>query len=803
MRNIIPDILRRRYLVKFGLVVAVVLVATATLGFVFQQQVSAELTHDVHAEMETIASVEAEEIHEWVEVHEQETRMLSEFQELRSGDLAAISNRLSHEREALGGETQAIHYVDLESGEVLASTDDAEVGSTLSERDLQWAHGSLSFDDSEVAVSEGYEHDGHELVAFVSPIEGGTKAVMMTADVTVLADRFRDPIEGGYTQVVNSEGTVEIARNQSVALTEYRDGADSVALTAGLSGEYGAIERDETGEVVAYAPVEGTDWVLLAHAPQANAYALRSTVTQDFAVLIVASLVGFAVIGLTIGRNTVTALTRIRDNAEAIAQGKTDVEVTDSKRIDEVGQALTAFDDTVAYLRTVSAQATALADQEFDADALDEDVPGAIGEAIRQMHHDLEAFITDLEAAKENAEESRERAEALTAMLERKAEEFGAVMETAADGDLTARLDEDVDNEGLTDIAVAFNDMLSDLEATLLTVQEVSEESAVVSEEVTASAEEVKAASEDVSTNVQEIAEGASRQDESIRQAANEMTDMSATIEEIASSSDEVAAVTDEAAALGSEGREYAGKTVTKMDEIEETATEAIAEVERLDSEVEEISEVVGLIDDIAEQTNILALNASIEAAAADQAGDGFAVVADEVKHLAEETRESTKDIEARIDTVQASTSETVENMREMGERVEEGMETVDQAISTLEAIVDKVEDANASVQSINDATDEQATSTEEVVSMVEDVGRVSEETLAQSQSVSASAEEQTASITEVTNSIEQLSEQSQRLNALLAEFAVSTDSTDELDHDLDLDAEDSGTAGKVADDDD
>ena len=784
LRALIPDRIRSRYLAKFATVVVVALLVTTLAGVYFQGQVSAELTHEKHSEMQTTAELEADALHGWVEEYEQSARMLSEFESMRAGgDTAA--EQMDHELEVMPESVVALHYVDLDSGAVEISTSDAMAGTDIDALSLKWAHNSLNFSDSsQVAVSEGYENGGQERIAFVSPVAETGKAVMVVTDAGERAEHFRDPIAGGYTQVVNSAGIIEFSANESAALTEYRGGADAAVIQAGLDAP-GAVERDETDEVVAYAPVAGTDWVVLAHAPQANAYVLRQAVTRDFAVLIGLALLGFVFIGLTIGRNTVTALNGLAERAEALSEGDLSITMDETGRIDEVGQAQQAFSDTKAYLQTIGDQADAMARQDFGDAALEEDVPGAIGDSLSTMHHDIEEFIVELEQSQANAEEAQTRAEEMATALEREAQEFSAVMDRAAAGDLSQRLDEDADNRAMADIATAFNEMLSQLELTVVGIQEFADDVAASAEQVAAGSQEVQAASHEVAQSVEDISGNTEQQHENLREVAGEMTDLSATIEEIASSADEVADQSGFAATRGEAGAEVAEDSVEQLDEIRSKTTQTVRQIESLDEEMSRIGDIIDLIDDIADQTNMLALNASIEAARAGDAGEGFGVVAGEIKSLAEETAAATNEIESLIDGVQGSTDEATTEIREMRDLVAEGAETIDESITALDDIVDAVEDANTGVQSINDATDEQAASSQEVVAMVDDVSDRSNEVADESQTVSAAAEEQAASISQISDSAQALTDQSSDLQAMLEQFEASADDVDDIQDEL------------------
>jgi len=226
---------------------------------------------------------------------------------------------------------------------------------------------------------------------------------------------------------------------------------------------------------------------------------------------------------------------------------------------------------------------------------------------------------------------------------------------------------------------------------------------------------------EDVAETSQDISEQAQRQVESMVSTSDEETTMSATLDEIASTTDKVEETSRRAADLADEGRDSAQATKEVIDDVTTSAERVIDDVESLENHVEETDTIVDVINDIAEQTNILALNASIEAAGADESGDAFEIVASEVKELAGESQDNAADIESLIDNVQRNTAETVESLQEMVVLVEQGYGRVEESLENLEGITDVVEDASAGIAEVSRALDDQASSTEEVATQVEE----------------------------------------------------------------------------------
>ncbi|RKS83347.1 methyl-accepting chemotaxis protein [Haloarcula quadrata] len=784
LENYLPDTIRKSYTRKFALSALLILVVIGAIGGYTQVEVSNGVTEQQQQSLLTSAEMEGDSLEQWLTTQRQNTRSLSEHRGFASNETGARETLLNRKAD-LSSDVVALHYIEQESGTIVASTNSELEGGGIQETSIVWpmetAYEDLTFDSpDEVSRSWVYrDTNGKTSIAFISPVPNSDRAVVLVTHTAERAEGFRSSIDGTETVVV-AAGTTDVVfgLNESALLSEYSAQGSEQILSAIDQQDKGTVIT--ANSLVAFAPVGGgTDWVAVKRAPKSSALALQQTVTTDIVALVSVAIVGLLLLGWLVNRGPIQSMQELTNQATAVAEGNLDEPIRDEGRIDEVGQVRTAFRDIKTYLEVVADQANALSEQQFNADVLEEDVPGRLGESLDEMQADLEGFISDITEAREDAQQAQAEAEDLAASLERRAEEFGEVMGQAANGDLTQRLDENTDNDAMGDIAEAFNHMVSELEQTITRIESFAGDVNGSTEEISASAAEIKTASEEVSNAVQEIATGAENQNENIQQVTDEMTDMSATIEEISSSADEVATQSEAATEMAVAGRESGQKASEKMANIEQQTAATIEQVEELAEEVDRINEVVTLIDDIAEQTNMLALNANIEAARAGNGdggtdGEGFAVVANEVKQLAEETQEATDDISSIIADVQSVTNETVADMQKIGDQIEDGHTTVEEATDALGNIARKVESANDGVQSISDATAEQATSSEAVVAMVDEVGSISEETTAQSENAAASAEEQTASVTEVTTNIQTLSERASDLRSLVGQFTTS-----------------------------
>ena len=425
---------------------------------------------------------------------------------------------------------------------------------------------------------------------------------------------------------------------------------------------------------------------------------------------------------------------------------------------DEIGGLVRSFVEVERYLGTVSAQAEALAAQEFDDPVLDEEVPGEFGDALDEMAANMAAYTTELESV---------------------VDAFGDAAERAQAGDLTATIDAEslgTDDDRYAELVGNYNRLVATLGETVGEVRAFTEGVAAASDDVRASMDEVDDASEEVARSVREISDGASEQTDDLDAVSAEMSTLSATVEEIAASADDAATTARSAADRGRAGREEAAEAIAELEALEARIGETATAVEGLVDRIDEIDEIAAVIDGIAEETNLLALNASIEAARADGSGDGFAVVADEVKALAEETREEAAAISDRIDGIQSVSTDTAADVDAMESQVSDSVGAVESTIREFEEVVEDVTVVDETVQEISEATDDQARTTQEVVDMVEDVAAVSGQTASEAETVAAAAAQQTASVSEATDSAHSLSDRSDELLARLDEFEVPAD---------------------------
>ena len=239
----------------------------------------------------------------------------------------------------------------------------------------------------------------------------------------------------------------------------------------------------------------------------------------------------------------------------------------------------------------------------------------------------------------------------------------------------------------------------------------------------------VASASEQLSAQVDVSTRGAELQRERITETATAMEEMNVTVLEVASNATRVAEEAEQARNMAREGADIVGEVVKTINNIQEQAVSMNESLQQLGVQADSIGQVMTVINDIADQTNLLALNAAIEAARAGEAGRGFAVVADEVRKLAEKTMSATSEVGAVIRGIQQSTHDNIRNMNTAGEAVARGTTLAHDAGKALSMILDHVNSAADQIRGIATAAEEQSATSEEINRSVETINQIVIET--------------------------------------------------------------------------
>ena len=300
-----------------------------------------------------------------------------------------------------------------------------------------------------------------------------------------------------------------------------------------------------------------------------------------------------------------------------------------------------------------------------------------------------------------------------------------AAMGRVADGDLSTVIRIFAKDE-IGDLGRAINRTLESMNNMVNSIKSTAEQ-------VAAASTQLYAASEQIATGAEEVAAQAG----TVATASEEMT---CTSSEIAKNCLHAVESARQAGDSASTGAAVVQETVAEMYRIAERVKESAQTVESLGSRSDQIGEIVGTIEDIADQTNLLALNAAIEAARAGEQGRGFAVVADEVRALAERTTKATKEIGAMIKAIQMETKSAVSSMEEGVRQVEKGTQDAARSGQALQEILEQANSVTMQINQIATAAEEQTATTNEITSNIQQITDVVHETAKSSQESASAA---------------------------------------------------------------
>jgi len=425
-KGFLPEEIRSRYAVKLFAVSLLITAVIVAGGTAIASQVSDRVTNEQLDSVEATAELEAESLARWFEGEQESIRLLSSHRGIDPSNRTRTEHTLARELDRTSDDLVSLHVVERPTEQpsngtterIIASSDDF-AGEPLAATEIDWGQTAsgeevvFQFDNTtETLVSWVYLDDGNMSVAIASPTCDGDHVLIGEYHPSTRVAAAADATNGTSTVVLGGvSGYVMFEKNSPNEFRPYKGESTVTEVESRIeerSNQFAPISGAELAdtEVRGYhsVPSDGVNWVVVKEVPRSTALAVTNQVQTDLVGLIGLTVVGFVLISGMIHFGPISSIRRLSRQAEAIAEGDLTAEIPDGDRIDEVGQLGTNLHRTKAYIETITEQAERIARREFDDTALDEEIPGPVGEAMADMRDDLERFIEERDRREQRLE---------------------------------------------------------------------------------------------------------------------------------------------------------------------------------------------------------------------------------------------------------------------------------------------------------------------------------------------------------------------------------------------------------------
>ncbi|MFA8341618.1 MAG: methyl-accepting chemotaxis protein [Rhodothermaceae bacterium] len=500
----------------------------------------------------------------------------------------------------------------------------------------------------------------------------------------------------------------------------------------------------------------GVTWSIPIAIGLDEAYAKMNSSITFVNIISILAIIAISGIIFFLANSIIKRIQGIKKVTDELNRGNTTLRLN-TNEMDEIGDMARSLDDFCNTLDGFAGTMKLVADGDLNqkVEMMSEDdrvAPGLISiiDSLQNLHKEIQTLISDAINGNLSSRGNsdlfkggyKEMVDGFNHTLDAIIEPINGSLETLnlfSQGDFRQRITADYkgDHRKLKDTV---NSMADSLTSLITAITEAIEATASASSQISSSAEEMAAGAEEQSAQSHEV--------------ATAIEQMTQTVVETSQNANLAAQITSDSVQIANEGGEVVENTVQGINKISEVVNEAASNIKALGDNSQKIGEIVQVIDDIADQTNLLALNAAIEAARAGEQGRGFAVVADEVRKLAERTTKATKEIAEMIKQIQKDTLDAVNSMDAGTQQVDKGSELAYQSGESLKRIIEGINKTLDIVNQVAAASEEQSSATTQIATNVEGINNVTQESASGTQQIAHAAEDLNALTDNLLNTI-------------------------------------------------